>query len=360
MNKIMNHFDSALSQCQVFSPDVSFEGLENYRGRALCLTYQNDIIQIPDSIKYCWNWITDHYDRIGLVHTKKVIWDSSFEIMSEYPEYEPSLFMFTKEVNEVLSDNQWLQAVNDANSKNCFIKLCEELGIPTPHTVCFDSVAGFSDQKFPPPLYFKGDVSVSGLAVTRCETEKDLLLAMKVLKPGEGFQLQEEITALAYLNIQYEVECNVLKKLAITEQILNGNSHNGNLYPSEFSVWEVVDPLANYLFRNGMKGVFAFDVAITKEGPLVIECNPRFNGSTYPTKLASKLGISSWLATSVELNSDVLDELNILDLEYDAQTQTGIIVYNWGCVLNRKLGVLIAADSREKQQDILSNLEKII
>lgn len=106
--------------------------------------------------------------------------------------------------------------------------------------------------------------------------------------------------------------------------------------------------------------LFAFDVAITKVGPLVIECNPRFNGSTYPTKLASKLGISSWLATSVELNSDVLDELNILDLEYDAQTQTGIIVYNWGCVLNRKLGVLIAADSREKQQDILSNLEKII
>jgi len=58
--------------------------------------------------------------------------------------------------------------------------------------------------------------------------------------------------------------------------------------------------MAEWLYREGMKGTFAFDVAVTRKGVgtdyLAIECNPRFNGASYPTVIAHKLGLESWVA----------------------------------------------------------------
>ncbi|MDP2655751.1 MAG: ATP-grasp domain-containing protein [bacterium] len=356
----MNHYDSALPRCQVFSPDVSFEGLENYRGRALCLTDNGDIIQLPNTIKHCWSWISNHYERIGLIHTKNVIWDSAFERIRDFPWHDISVFIFTKEIHAVRPDERRLLAVNKANSKNRFIKMCQELGVSVPETACFDSIEDFRDPGLSFPLYFKGDVSVSGLAVTRCENQDDLIQVMKHLKPGDGFQLQKELHAHSFINLQYEVTDGVLKRTTATEQILDGTSHNGNVFPSGFEAWNVVDPVAESLCADGIKDIFAFDVAMTDNGPVALECNPRFNGSTYPTVIADKLSIPSWLATNIKLHTDSFEGLSLDGLEYNPNTKSGIIVYNWGCVLNQKLGVLVAGDCREEQEHILLAAQKAL
>jgi hypothetical protein len=359
-SKIVNHYDSALARCQVFSSDVSFAGLENYRGRALCLTNPNDTIQLPSTIKHCWPWIREHYARIGLPHATDVIWDSDFERMLAFPSRDISVFMFTKEVHAVRPDERRLLAVDKANSKNRFIKMCQELRVPTPETVCFDSVSDFRDPGLPFPLYFKGDMSVSGLAVTRCANIGDLLEAMKHLGPGDGFQLQKEVVAHSFLNLQYEAVNGKLRRLAATEQILDGNSHNGNVFPTRYNAWAAVEPAAQSLLADGIKDVFGFDVAMTEDGPLALECNPRFNGSTYPTVVANKLPIPCWLATNLKIHADSFDRLSLGGLEYDPHNGSGIIVYNWGSVLNKKLGILVAGESREEQERILSHAQKIL
>lgn len=45
-----------------------------YSGRALGITEPWDMIQIHEDLKPLWPCITSHYDRIGLQHTKDVIW----------------------------------------------------------------------------------------------------------------------------------------------------------------------------------------------------------------------------------------------------------------------------------------------
>lgn len=360
MKTIFNHFDPALERCQVLLQDVSFRGLENYRGRALCLTDECDIIQIPNTIDCGWDWITDHYERIGLMHTKQVIWDSSFARISEFPEYGHSVFMFTDEAHKVRSDDVRLRIVDTMNSKNNFVEICGRLGIATPETVCYLSKDDFHVDDLLFPVYLKADVSVSGLGVVRCATPDDLSLHVSRMRQGDKFQVQQELNALAFVNLQYRVTNGALHKVAITEQILDGNSHNGNVFPSQFDVWSLMDPLAHSMHESGIKDLFAFDVAITEDGPIAIECNPRFNGSTYPTIAAQKLGIKSWMATNIEVSVNSFENFSLNGLEYDSETGRGIIVINWGCILNKKLGILIAGADKEDQMRILCKAQEIL
>lgn len=358
MPRLVNHCDSALTQNQVLLPDVSFAGLENYRGRPLCMTNQDDVIQLPPSLKDGWDWIRAHYDRVGLGHTESVIWDSSFAQALEFPDHELSVFMFTPEVHAVRPDARRLAAVRLGNSKNKFIGLCNTLGVPAPRTVCYEAGSGFSLPDLPFPLYLKADVSVSGLGVVRCESEEVLRKHLKWVGNG-AFQLQEELTVTTFLNVQYEAGEQSLRAVATTEQILDGNAHNGNVFPSRFEAYPAVDSLAQALWTTGMRGYYGFDVAITDHGPFAIECNPRFNGSTYPTIAAQRLGIPSWLATNVKVRTRSFENFSLGPLEYNRRTGEGIVIINWGAILGGKLGVLIAGPDRNAQQRLLQEAQAL-
>ena len=75
---------------------------------------------------------------------------------------------------------------------------------------------------------------------------------------------------------------------------------------------------------------------------LAIECNPRFNGASYPTSIAHKLDIPHWLARTFETTKRSLADLDLSGLEYDPATGEGVILVNWGPVLVGKLLVLLA------------------
>ena len=107
-----------------------------------------------------------------------------------------------------------------------------------------------------------------------------------------------------------------------------------------------MEPLAQALFQNGIKGIFAFDVAVVPtrysfEFP-VIECNPRYNGASYPTLIAEKLGIEEWTALNLSTKYRDLASLDLSDLEYNHSTGEGLVIVNWGTVLEGKIAVLMA------------------
>ena len=107
-----------------------------------------------------------------------------------------------------------------------------------------------------------------------------------------------------------------------------------------------------------MKGIFAFDVATLENQSdcFAIECNPRFNGASYPTGIAQKLKLDSWSSDNFATKYRSLDKIDLSGLQYEHTTGVGVIIVNWGIVLVGKLGVLLAGSIT--QQDELRRLLK--
>jgi len=324
-------------------------GVETYLGRALCLTQKGDIIQLPPCIKSEWPHITAHYQRIGLPHTESVIWNESYESLKSGGDYQISVFFYGRKAFKRSDDKKWFRIAKRMNSKNKFLKICRKLNVPTPRTWSFKSKCNIQKyDHFPFPVYLKAAVSVSGFGVRKCVTKESLCKELKQVRSDAPIQIQEEINGVdAFLNMQYFVNGKgKAERVVTTEQILNGNSHSGNVFPARLEPWEITDPIAKYMGSNGMKGYFAFDVAITPKGPFVIECNPRFNGSTYPTVIAQKLCVPVWRAQIIETEyRSLADVRDFHKIEFNPRTKKGVIIINWGSVKSGKLGIMLCGNN---------------
>jgi hypothetical protein len=145
--------------------------------------------------------------------------------------------------------------------------------------------------------------------------------------PAEPLQIQEEVQASAFLNLQYQVKDGQIEPLLVSEQVLDGCVHKGNRYPSSHEPWDKVAPFAEWMGDRGMKGIFAVDVAVIPEATgtryVAIECNPRFNGSSYPTVVANDSTFPSGAAALTRPKVRSLSDLDLQDLAYDPATHKG-------------------------------------
>lgn len=333
-----------------------------YSGRALGLSEPEDIIQLHPDLKHEWPYIVDHYHRVELSHSQDVIWDVSYQQFQQHPSHVPSVFFFGEDTNNYTEDHAWRDVVQFINSKNNFMTLANILGIAVPTTYCYsDKYNLHKFERFTYPCYLKAAVSIAGMGIYRCESPQDLVFALTKFPENTPLQIQEEVKTNVFLNLQYEVRGSKLHRLAVTEQILDGYTHQGNLYPARYQPWMIVEPMAQWLLEKGMKGIFAFDVAVINEAYkpqfLAIECNPRFNGASYPTLIANKLNASKWFAVQLTTKFSSLSDVDLFGLEYSPTTKTGIVIFNWGSILEGKLGVLVIGP-RHIQQALLVELQK--
>lgn len=326
-----------------------------YSGRALGLTESEDIIQLHPFLKKQWDVITAHYTRIELSHTRQVLWDTSRENMESYPHMTNSVFFFGSGENTVRPDRSWFKIVEHINDKNNFVALASHLRLDVPKTLCFTGKQWFAGIKdFPYPCYVKAAVSVAGKGIFRCENQTDVIKALAYFREDVPLQVQEEVNAETFLNLQYEQTAHGLKRREITEQILDGYTHQGNRYPAQHAPWETVEPMAKWLVEKDMKGVFAFDVAVVTDRHklrfIPIECNPRFNGASYPSGVARKLGVERWISKEMHTRHRHLSEIDLSGIEFDPRCKTGVILINWGTILVGKLSVLIAGSENMQAQ----------
>ncbi len=334
-----------------------------YSGRALGMSEPWDIILLHPLLEALMPFISSHYDNIGLSYSKQIIWNLDLSHLGSHIGFEPSVFYFGPHESRYWGDSQWLQTVEFINSKNNFMQLADELGVDVPATDCFDSVNDITDAaiaEFPFPCYLKAAVSVSGVGIYRCETLEELLAAIDKFEKDVPVQLQEEVDTNIFLNLQYRVVDGKAVKLEASEQILDGFAHQGNTVPATHEPWHIVDPMADWLVENGMKGIFAFDVAVvqTERGLRfpAIECNPRFNGASYPTMIAQKLDIPEWTAISLSTSHRDFDQLDLSDIEYDHNKGEGVIMVNWGTILEGKL-VFLLAGAEEYRDELAVELK---
>jgi hypothetical protein len=266
------------------------------------------------------------------------------------------VFYFGEAEHQRRPDERWHRTVDYINSKNQFMALADELGVPIPRTLCFASVTEISDSDIaaaPYPCYLKAAISVSGVGIYRCADAEALRAAIGRFEPETPVQIQDEVRTDCFLNLQYEAINGRAERVAATEQILEGCVHQGNRHPVPDPPWQVVEPMAGWLVEQGMRGVFAFDVAVIDHHGgrehLAIECNPRWNGASYPTMIAHKLGIEHWLARTFPTQHRMLADIDLSAIEYNPETGEGVILVNWGPVLVGKLLVLLAGEPDRQQ-----------
>lgn len=333
-----------------------------YSGRVLGITEPPDVIQLPPELRPQWKAISTHFKRIRLSHSLHPVWDLSWKKLSDFPGQEISVFIF----DDVLSsesataewfrkrDARWIDCVRYINSKNNFIRLAEKLGVPVPLTICAECKSELNLGSLRFPCFLKPALAGNGAGIVHCMSADDLSGALSLFPEKTPLQVQEEVKATAFINLQYRIEGTSLRRLAATEQILEGAAYCGSRYPSSFMPWKIVDPIAEWMAAKGMKDVFAFDLAVAglpeDSRYFALECNPRFNGATYPTLVAKKLGIKNWAFESFSTQFETLDQINLEGIEYDSVSGTGVILLNWGTILMGKLGILLAGSEKTQGQ----------
>jgi hypothetical protein len=354
----------------LLSTHEKYGGVHLYSGRALGLSSPGDKVQMHPDLEQDWAAITQHYRQVGLTFTDDIIWDVSVEELTRHPNYDICVYFFGDAVNRPSPydaffddiDARWHRAVHHINSKNNFIQLAQAHQVPVPTTLCFSGPEAIADlAQLPYPCYVKPSVSDHGFGIARCEDETALKAALDQLEPQVAIQVQAEVKASTFLNLQYQVVEGQAQRMLASEQVLEGCVHRGNRYPTQYEPWEVVDPLAHWLVNEGMRGIFAFDVAVvdTPGGSeyVAIECNPRFNGSSYPTCLAHRLDIRQWSSATCSPSPRPLAELDLTGLAFNPETGKGIILVNWGTIHAGKLSVLLAGTPTE-QEELLAKLRQ--
>jgi hypothetical protein len=362
--KIYNHDILTCTHDQVV-------GNHLYAGRALGLTEPEDTIQLHLDLQKEWPGISAHYQEIGLSHSLNPIWNVDLGQLAQYPEQEISVFFFgdsvspsSQQANLFRSiDEQWFKAVNHINSKNQFIQLAHELGVPVPQTICLERKADLEHNEvaLPYPCYLKPAISVDGMGIARCADEPQLLHALQKFDENCALQIQEELRASTFLNLQYRATADGYDRIAASEQILSEYKHQGNRYPTLHQPWDIVEPMAEWIVKQGMKDIFAFDVVVCEQGTqtyyLALECNPRYNGASYPTGIARKLNIPSWSAETFHTQYRSIQQIDLSDLAFNSSLGRGVILVNWGTILVGKLVILLAG-SLEEQDDLRSALKQ--
>lgn len=333
-----------------------------YSGRVLGITEPPDIVQLPPELRSQWNTISAHFNRIHLTHSASPIWDLSSSKLTENQGSEVSVFLYDDVVSRESStaewfrskDPRWIDCVRYINSKNNFISLADKLGVTVPSTVCAECKSQLELDNLLFPCFLKPAVSGNGAGIVYCMSKGELEKALTVFPKKSPLQVQENVKAITFINLQYRIKDNSLQRLAATEQILEGSAYCGSRYPSRFEPWELVEPIAEWMAVKGMKDIFAFDVAVAAPSMeprfLALECNPRYNGATYPTLVAKKLGIENWSLESFSTEHKSLDQIDLEGVEYESSSGTGVILLNWGTILMGKLGILLAGTEEQQKQ----------
>ena len=298
-----------------------------YSGRVLGITEPPDAVQLPPELRPQWETISAHFKRIKLTHSLYPVWDLSWSRIPEFQGQEISVFIF----DDVLSseseaakwfmkrDSRWVDCLRYINSKNNFISLAENLGVGVPYTICAECKSQLNLRVLRFPCFLKPALAGNGAGIVHCRSAEELEKALSVFPEKIPLQVQEEVKAISFINLQYHIKDNRLRRLAATEQILDGSAYCGSHYPSRFRPWKLVDPIAEWIAAKGMKDIFAFDLAVTDQPDesryFALECNPRFNGATYPTLVAKKLGIKNWSFESFPTQFENLDQIDLEGIE---------------------------------------------
>lgn len=297
-------------------------------GRPWCLTHPEDVIRMHGSLRPHVAYIERHYARVGLPVTTRIVWDTGAPV--ETPSDLVPSTLCTDD-----PQNTYRMGIGD---KNVFMRLCEKLRIRIPNT-------HFSDDPtylYPSfPLMYKRADGARGIGIVCCTTPEEVHKAIR--EHGAYYQLQETLPAVAWLTVQCVAAVGTAEHLATTEEVLEGYTHVGDVFPTLYDAWSVVAPLATHLAQCGVRDVLEFNVAVVPGAEthvlLPVSCRRGMSSTTYPTLLRHELGARAWSARTVHTTRRAFEGLDLTDIEYDRTRNCGMVLINWGTIAIGRLDV---------------------
>lgn len=347
--------DYTLHNPKKFHETEEFGGLHS--ARVLACTSPEDVVQLDPRLKDAYPYIVEHLASVGLKTAGEIIFDTDPAVANRYPDYPLSVYAFNSIFHALRPDARRLAATESANNKNSFMRYCADLSLPIPPTYVSSRGPVYPREAVGLPAYIKAARSSAGVSIYRADNEATLAEALGRIGDSE-YQIQAEVPgAVAFLNVQYRTTPEGVEHLATTEQLLNGFTHIGNTYPSIYGIRHITDGLAGALRADGLRGIFAFDGAVTLTRKFLIECNARWNGSTYPTMVFRRLGALGWTARTLDTRFERPQDLKLNGILYDPATRSGVVITNFGMLESQqKLNCLVAGDTKEEQNELFERL----
>lgn len=341
-----------------------------YISRVLSISGHDDVVQLHPDLKKDWDWIANHYEHVGLTHSKNIIWNDNFEESNKYPDYRLSVAYYGESAHKVRPDKKLYIIAKKLNSKNELGLIAQKLGVPTPWFVPFNDKDEIKECKdFQYPLLAKVAVSFGGHGVHYCNNAHELEDSLEnKIPPGTPFQLQRAIEGPGTVRITllYKIHAKGFERFSANEQIIDNYSHVGNIYPASHQPWEVTEPVVEYMYEHGMKGHIGFDLIgrlenLEKGGYkfYLIECNPRYCASTYSTLLARTLGAEHWFAGYFYTEAHRLSDIDLKGLEFNPVNKKGVVLLNWGFIGKKYLYFMIFGLPAEQRQ-MAEKLKKLL
>ncbi|MED7819895.1 MULTISPECIES: ATP-grasp domain-containing protein [unclassified Francisella] len=213
----------------------------------------------------------------------------------------------------------------------------------------------------------------SGYGIHRFQSERELREILKLMRRVEIFMIDPWLDNLGSPAFQVSIadkkENDIC--LGLSDQMLDGQTHLGNKYKSEFSdepaVMQMCDEVTEILRDMGVRGIVGVDLLIREiDGeivPYVLEVNARQTGAIYAGFLAYELRNGEhkpWVGHNnvvVPINSTIDDYHEYLKsngIDYTYGDNEGVIITCIGNLeLNHKVMILAIADTDERLKEIL-------
>jgi hypothetical protein len=358
MSTVFNHSRHFTAEQFKSHDEARYQDILEYGGldsiRAIPCSNPGDIVQLDPRLKNDYPYIRNHWEEVGLETSENILWGVEASDLAQAPE-DFSVYHFTPDVHAVRPDIRRMLATQHANDKNSFISYCESQGYPVPRTITVEPGSTPDLSSIRTPAFVKAAESQAGVSILKAMTDEELEAHVGEFR-GVKFQIQEAVEDAVFVNVQYKAIGGRAIHLATSEQLLNGFTHIGNRFPTHHDPRDITDKLAIGLSENGLKGIFAFDVAIPHNGDnpeaKIIECNPRWNGASYPTAIGDKLGIDSWQAIGVNTPHETIRDIDLSDLAYDRTKGFGAIVTGFVFKPNKHIVNVMLAGPPEAQEDL--------
>jgi glutathione synthase/RimK-type ligase-like ATP-grasp enzyme len=331
---------------------LDYGGLDSIR--ALPCSEADDVVQLDPRLKDNYPFIREHWQEAGLDISNNIHWGVDAADLAQYPQMDFSVYHFTPDVHETRPDLKRVLATQDANNKNTFINFCDLRGYPVPKTYMIEPGMTPDLSDIQTPAYIKAAESQAGISILKADTASELEEHVKSF--NGKFQVQESVENASFINVQYKALGNRALHLATSEQLLRGYTHIGNKYPTHHDPRDITDSLADNLAEKGLKGIYAFDVAMSSDGDVdntkIIECNPRWNGASYPTVIGNRLGAETWEALGIRTPHENIGDIDLSGLVYDRAKGYGAVVTGFVFKPNKRIVNVMLAGPKEAQDEL--------
>lgn len=353
------------------SASEDFTGLQpesSDSDRGFCLASNpQDVVVIKPEDAPCVPWLIEHHRSVGLRHGRYVIGDDHKLLHQLPPDYGVITYLYDDWALNFRPNQKRYIVTKQMRSKIRFTNFCQSLGLLTPKSWGFNCKKEVkSVNEFSYPCWFKPDLGFTGRGVTKIQSAMEMRAILDSISAKMPFQIQEHLDeAVAFPNVTYFCHNGKAERVMVTGQILSGESgqdHIGNVHSgkNEFEgIWDVTDRIAAEIAKSGMEYYIGIDVAkcIASDGSIyyvVIECNPRPNGSNFSTEAVRRLIGSQvaipWLAVTVRTRYRAYNQLNLDCLKFNGTK--GLLVHVASTLNIGKLGMIFMAPTFEEVQEL--------